>query len=93
MAKPSPKAPLCIVIAGPNGAGKTTFAKEYLPKEIGVVPFVNADLIAVGCRRYGPSSPRSAREGWCCMSWTAWRRNGKTSLSRARWRAAAMSLG
>ena len=40
--------PLCIVIAGPNGAGKTTFAKEYLVKEVSVVHFVNADLIAGG---------------------------------------------
>jgi len=48
MAKPSSKAPLCIIIAGPNGAGKTTFAKEYLRKEIGVIHFVNADLIAGG---------------------------------------------
>ena len=48
MAKSAPKSLLCIVIAGPNGAGKTTFAKEYLPKDIGVVHFVNADLIASG---------------------------------------------
>jgi len=48
VAKPSSKPPLCIIIAGPNGAGKTTFAKEYLPKESGVVHFVNADLIAGG---------------------------------------------
>jgi predicted ABC-type ATPase len=40
--------PLCIVIAGPNGAGKTTFAREFLPREAGVVHFVNADLIAGG---------------------------------------------
>src|SRR5262245_35484055 len=38
----------CIVIAGPNGAGKTTFAREFLPKDAGVVNFVNADLIAGG---------------------------------------------
>lgn len=38
----------CIVIAGPNGAGKTTFAREYLPKDAGVIRFVNADLIAAG---------------------------------------------
>jgi predicted ABC-type ATPase len=38
----------CIVIAGPNGAGKTTFAREYLPKDAGVIHFVNADLIAAG---------------------------------------------
>jgi len=40
--------PRCIVIAGPNGAGKTTFAREFLPKDAGVVHFVNADLIAGG---------------------------------------------
>jgi predicted ABC-type ATPase len=40
--------PRCIVIAGPNGAGKTTFAREYLPREGGVIHFVNADLIASG---------------------------------------------
>ncbi|MFM9883823.1 MAG: zeta toxin family protein, partial [Burkholderiales bacterium] len=37
-----------IVIAGPNGSGKTTFARDFLPKEAGVVHFVNADLIASG---------------------------------------------
>ena len=42
------KRPRCIVIAGPNGAGKTTFAREFLPKDAGVVHFVNADLIASG---------------------------------------------
>jgi predicted ABC-type ATPase len=36
------------VIAGPNGAGKTTFARRYLPKNAGVIHFVNADLIAAG---------------------------------------------
>ena len=42
------KSPVCIVIAGPNGAGKTTFAREFLPKDAGVIHFVNADLIASG---------------------------------------------
>ncbi len=41
-------APRCIVIAGPNGAGKTTFAREYLPREGGIIHFINADLIASG---------------------------------------------
>ena len=40
--------PRCIVIAGPNGAGKTTFARQFLPRDVGVVHFVNADLIASG---------------------------------------------
>ncbi len=40
--------PRCIVIAGPNGAGKTTFAREFLPKDEGIIHFVNADLIAGG---------------------------------------------
>src|ERR1017187_6451034 len=38
----------CIIIAGPNGAGKTTFAREFLPKDAGVIHFVNADLLAAG---------------------------------------------
>ncbi len=42
------KQPRCFLIAGPNGAGKTTFAREFLPKDAGVVHFVNADLIAGG---------------------------------------------
>ncbi len=41
-------APRCIIIAGPNGAGKTTFAREFLPREAGVLNFINADLIATG---------------------------------------------
>lgn len=40
--------PRCFVIAGPNGAGKTTFAREFLPREAGVIRFVNVDLIASG---------------------------------------------
>jgi predicted ABC-type ATPase len=40
--------PRCIVIAGPNGAGKTTFAREFLPRDAGVIHFVNVDLIAAG---------------------------------------------
>ncbi len=43
-----PAHPRCIVIAGPNGAGKTTFAREFLPKDAGIIHFVNVDLIAGG---------------------------------------------
>lgn len=42
------KSPRCIIIAGPNGAGKTTFAREFLPKEAGVIHFINTDLMAAG---------------------------------------------
>jgi predicted ABC-type ATPase len=51
------KSPRCIIIAGPNGAGKTTFAREFLPRDAGVVRFVNADLLAAGL---SPLSPELA---------------------------------
>jgi predicted ABC-type ATPase len=43
-----------IIIAGPNGAGKTTFAREYLPIEVGITTFINADLIAAGLSPFAP---------------------------------------
>jgi predicted ABC-type ATPase len=49
-----PAHPRCIVIAGPNGAGKTTFAREFLPKDAGIIHFVNADLIAGGLSPFNP---------------------------------------
>jgi predicted ABC-type ATPase len=51
------KSPRCVIIAGPNGAGKTTFAREFLPKEAGIIHFVNADLLAAGL---SPLQPRTA---------------------------------
>ena len=48
MSKSARSSPRCIIIAGPNGAGKTTFAREFLAQEVGVVHFVNPDLIASG---------------------------------------------
>jgi predicted ABC-type ATPase len=44
------------VIAGPNGAVKTTLALEFLPKDAGIVHFVNADLIAAGLSPFRPES-------------------------------------
>lgn len=55
------RAPRCIVIAGPNGAGKTTFAREFLPREGGIVHFVNAELIASGLSPLRPEL--AARRG------------------------------
>jgi predicted ABC-type ATPase len=48
MAARKRRKPRCIIIAGPNGAGKTTFARKYLPSVVGLVHFINADLIAGG---------------------------------------------
>jgi predicted ABC-type ATPase len=47
--------PICLIIAGPNGAGKTTFATEFLPREAGILHFVNADLIAAGLSPLRPA--------------------------------------
>jgi predicted ABC-type ATPase len=52
----STQRPLCLIIAGPNGAGKTTFAREFLPKEGGILNFVNADLIAAGLSPLRPGN-------------------------------------
>ncbi|MBP6696936.1 MAG: zeta toxin family protein [Flavobacteriales bacterium] len=52
--------PRCIVIAGPNGAGKTTFAREFLPKDAGILHFVNADLIAAGLSPLEPAAAQVA---------------------------------
>ncbi len=48
--------PRALIIAGPNGAGKTTFAREYLPREVRVLNFINADLIAAGLAPFNPES-------------------------------------
>src|SRR2546426_4834544 len=44
------------VIGGCNGAGKTTFAKEFLPKEVKCLRFLNADEIARGLSPLKPSA-------------------------------------
>jgi predicted ABC-type ATPase len=44
------------LIAGCNGAGKTTFAKEFLPKEVKCLRFLNADEIARGLSPLKPSA-------------------------------------
>src|ERR1035441_7438585 len=61
------ESPRCIIIAGPNGAGKTTFAREYLPKDAGVIHFVNADLLAAGLSPLRPESAVLAAGRWFLM--------------------------
>lgn len=48
--------PTIYLIAGCNGAGKTTFAKEFLPKEVKCLRFLNADEIARGLSPFAPSA-------------------------------------
>ena len=48
--------PTIYVIAGCNGVGKTTFAKEFLPKEVNCLRFLNADEIARGLSPLMPSA-------------------------------------
>jgi predicted ABC-type ATPase len=45
-----------VIIAGPNGAGKTTFARAFLPREAGILTFINADLIAAGLSPFAPEA-------------------------------------
>jgi predicted ABC-type ATPase len=63
MVKPGHLHPKCIIISGPNGAGKTTFAREFLAKEVGVVHFVNPDLIASGLSPLRPELAAIAAGG------------------------------
>ena len=55
--------PTIYVIAGCNGAGKTTFAKEFLPKEVKCLRFLNADEMARGLSPLDPAAgaARAAR--------------------------------
>jgi predicted ABC-type ATPase len=46
--------PRLYVIAGPNGAGKTTFAREFLPRDVKCLEFVNADFIAGALSPFAP---------------------------------------
>jgi len=52
----SAQPPTIYVIAGCNGAGKTTFAREFLPKEVKCLRFLNADEIARGLSPFKPSA-------------------------------------
>ncbi|MEX0701791.1 MAG: zeta toxin family protein [Planctomycetales bacterium] len=49
-----PDAPIVVVLGGPNGAGKSTAAPRLLKGALGVVEFINADLIARGISPFDP---------------------------------------
>src|SRR5262245_57181479 len=53
MAEPSPRV---VVLAGPNGAGKTTASRTLLADTLGLLTFVNADVIAQGLAGFDPAS-------------------------------------
>ena len=46
--------PHVVVLAGPNGAGKTTLAPFLLKDLLGVLEFVNADVLAGGLSAFTP---------------------------------------
>ena len=56
-------APIVVVIAGPNGAGKSTTAPRLLKGSLGVVEFINADLIARGLSPFDPEGAALAASG------------------------------
>lgn len=43
-----------VVLGGPNGAGKSTISREVLASTLGIVEFVNADVIATGLSGFDP---------------------------------------
>lgn len=48
--------PTIYLIGGCNGAGKTTFAREFLPREVNCMRFMNADEIARGLSPFAPAA-------------------------------------
>lgn len=50
------RGPCVIVLAGPNGAGKSTSARTLLAESLGLMTFVNADVIAQGLAGFDPDS-------------------------------------
>lgn len=52
----APGKPTVVIVAGPNGAGKSTIAPALLPELLGVVEYVNADVIARGLSGFNPEA-------------------------------------
>lgn len=49
-------APTVGIVAGPNGAGKSTLAPTLLRDTLGLVDYVNADVIALGLSGFDPDA-------------------------------------
>jgi predicted ABC-type ATPase len=45
-----------VVLGGPNGAGKSTIAPEIVAANLGIMSFVNADVIARGLSAFAPDA-------------------------------------
>jgi len=54
------RSPSVVVLAGPNGSGKSTTALSLLKGTLGVVEFVNGDVIAQGLSGFGPEGAHLA---------------------------------
>lgn len=63
-----PRPPQAVIIAGPNGAGKSTLAPRLLVRELDVLVFVNADIIAQGLAAFDPASA-SVAAGRTMLRW------------------------
>lgn len=50
------EAPRVVVLGGANGSGKTTSSRGILAETLGVLTFVNADVIAQGLSGFDPAS-------------------------------------
>jgi len=48
--------PTVVILGGPNGAGKTTSARALLADTLGLMTYVNADVIAQGLAGFSPES-------------------------------------
>jgi predicted ABC-type ATPase len=50
----SKQPPVVLLVGGPNGAGKTTISQTLISETVGIVEFVNADVIAKGLSYFDP---------------------------------------
>ena len=89
----SKKRIIIIIIAGPNGTGKTTFAREYLPLEVGITTFINADLIAAGLSPFAPELAARRAGRLMLEEIIAVQPQESVSPLKPRWLAKAMPLG